>query len=250
MTRTVVLAMALLAGSAGAAMAQEAPPKSVEIKGLKDPEMRSYRHVSAGLDVFDEFHAQAPAVPALRFRIKFRKATEDKSVDSMKLNIVGESAPIPVPIEPDGTFTIARSDTAYDENADLMFNRKRQQFQSFADIRTPGLPANVRRLGDLRLECKVNMAIIKKEVPFYIRGAINTFLLTTDWCSKLTIYLSMPEPKELNKVTLSYQDRKRELSSKELEEIMETPLLDQVAWPDDTLLEMELAPKPEGVGGA
>ena len=246
MTRSVVLTIVMLACCAGAAMAQEAAPKSVEIKGLKDPEMRSYRHVMAGLDVFEEDHAQAPAVPALRFRLKPRASTVDKSTDGITLRIEGKGDPIPVAIDADGTFTIVRNEAAFDDNADLIFNRKRRQFQAFADIRTPGLPANVRRLGDLRLECKVNMAIIKKEVPFLVRAAVNSVLLTTDWCAKLTIFLSMPEPKELARLTLTYQDRKRELSRREIEEIMETPLMDRKAWPDDTLVELEMAGKPPG----
>lgn len=233
--------MVMLALFAGAAMAQEAPPKSVEVKGLKDPEMRSYRHVMAGLDVFEEDHAQAPAVPVLRFRLKARSATVDKSTEGITLRIEGKGDAIPVAIEADGSFTIVRNEAAYDDNADLIFNRKRRQFHAFADIRTPGLPANVRRLGDLRLECKVNMAIIKKEVPFLVRATINSLLFTTDWCSKLAIFLSMPEPKELARLTLTYQDRKRELTPREIEEIMETPLMDRKAWPDDTLLELEMA---------
>ncbi len=242
------MTMAMLAFCASAAMAQEAPPKSVEVKGLKDPDMRSYRHVMAGLDVFEDDHAQAPAVPVLRFRLKPRAATVDKSTEGITLRIEGKGDPIQVAIESDGTFTIARNQAAYDDNADLVFNRKRRQFHAFADIRTPGLPPNMRRLGDLRLECKVNMAIIKKEVPFLVRATVNSLLLTTDWCSKLAIFLSMPEPKELAKLTLTYQDRKRELTPREIEEIMETPLMDRKAWPDDTLLELELAAKPPAAG--
>ncbi|HEY0062329.1 MAG TPA: hypothetical protein VGC21_09430, partial [Telluria sp.] len=175
------LAMACCGLISAAAMAEEAP-REVVIQGLKDPELRLYRSVQAGLDSFDDNHQLAPAVGALRFRLKARESTLDKATDTVTLRIVGDSAPIPVAIDADGGFTIARNQSAYDENAELVMNRKRRQFMSIADIRTPGVPVNARRLGDLRLECLVNIAIIKTEIPFWMRATLNTFLLTTDWC--------------------------------------------------------------------
>lgn len=234
--RAAIGTMAVLACLSGNAMAQEDPPKVVAVKGLKDPELRSFRSVTVGLDTFDEFHQLAPNVPALRFRLKPRASTEDKSTAGITLTIIGKGDPIPVTIEADGGFSIARNEAAYEDDADLMFNRKRRQFSSIADIRTPGLPDNVRRLGDLRLECKVNIAIIKTEVPLWARAALTTFLLTPDWCKKLPIYFSLPP---LGKATLVHQDRRRELTKEEWDQGFESPLLDPVAWPDDTLLELE-----------
>lgn len=243
-------ALVLACGSlfSAAALAQE-PPKAVEIKGMKDPELRLFRSVTTGLDTFDEYHELAPAVDSLRFRLKARESTADKSTDSISLKIVGDSTTMPVPIEADGGFTIARNQSAYDENAELVFNRKRRQFMSIADIRTPGVPANARRLGDLRLECLVNIAIIKTEIPFLIRATINTFLLTTDWCKRLPIYMSLPPERQISKATLVHGERRRELTHDEFRNGFESPLLDPV-WPDDTLLEMELAPEAPAAAAA
>jgi len=236
-----IAAMTVLAACSGNGLAQEEPPKMVAVKGLKDPELRSFRSVTVGLDTFDAYHQLAPKVPALRFRLKAREATEDKSTGGITLNIVGNGDPIPVAIEADGGFSIGRNEAAYDDDADLMFNRKRGQFSSIADIRTPGLPGNVRRLGDLRLECKVNIAIVKTEIPLWMRATVTTFLLTPDWCKKLPIYFSLPPLGKLGKTALVYQERRRELTKEELENGFESPMLDAAAWPDDTLLEMELA---------
>lgn len=238
-TRPRMAAMALCAFLSAQALAQE-PPKEVVVKGLKDPELRSFRSVTVGLDTFDEFHGMAPAVGALRFRLKPQESTQDKSFDTITLKIVGDSDPIPVPVEADGGFTIVRNQKAYDENAELVFNRKRRQFSSIADIRTPGVPENARRLGDLRLECKVNVAIIKTEIPFLVKATVNTFLLTTDWCKKLAIYASVPPEKTVSKTTLVYGERRRELTRDQWHNGYESPLLDP-AWPDDALVEFELA---------
>ncbi len=241
-TRPTMAAMALCALLSAQALAQE-PQKDVVIKGLKDPELRSFRSVTVGLDTFDEYHKMAPAVDALRFKLRRRPAAPDAPTDPVTLKIMGESESMPVPIEADGGFTIARNQQAWDENAELIFNRKRHQASSIADIRTPGVPENARRLGDLRLECLVNVAIIKTEIPFWIRATVNTFLVTTNWCSKLGIFMSLPPQKQVSKAALVYGERRLALTIDQVFNGYESPLLDP-AWPDDTLLEFELAAAP------
>jgi hypothetical protein len=236
-----VLIAAVLAGGAlpGAALAQEAP-KAVEVKGLKDPELRRYRSVSVGLDVFDQHRALAPQVDALRFRLVPQRAHAGATTDGVTLHIVGKGEPVAIPIMPDGRFTIARDEAAFRDNADLMFNRKRNMFRSIADVRTPGLPDKVRRLGDFRLECRVNIAIIKTEVPLYIRAAITSLLLTSDWCSKMGIFMSLPPHSQLARATLVHGQRSTDIPLHLLEAGYESPLSD-AGWPDDALLELEYA---------
>jgi hypothetical protein len=235
-----LMAAAALCAALSAQAEEPAPQKEVVIKGLKDPELRAFRSVTVGLDTFDAFHAMAPAVGALRFKLKPRESTEDKSFDTITLRIVGDSDPIAVPIEADGGFTVARNQKAYDENAELIFNRKRRQFSSIADIRTPGVPQGARRLGDLRLECKVNVAIIKTEIPFWMRAMVNSLLVASDWCKKLAIFMSVTPEMEAGKATLVYGERRRELRKGEWNNGYESPLLDP-AWPDDALVEFEPA---------
>ena len=241
MRHTAWLMAGVLAAGAlpGAALAQE-PPKAVEIKGLKDPELRRYRSVSAGLDAFDQHRARSPQVHTLRFRLVPRRANADAKTDGITLDIVGKGEPVPVAISADGGFTIARNEAALRDNADLMFNHKRKLFRSIADVRTPGLPDNVRRLGDLRLECRVNVAIVKTEVPLYIRAAITSLLLTSDWCGKIAIFMSLPDKKQLAKATLVDGERRQNIALDLLDAGFDSPLTG-AAWPDDALLELEYA---------
>ncbi len=222
----------VLAVTAASASAQE-PPRQVEVKGIKDPQMRSYRSVWAGLDAFDKHRALAPQADPVRFRIKPYPANKDGAIDGIALNIVGNGSAIPVPVE-NGQFTIARIQAAYDDKADLMFNHKRHLFKTFAEVRTPGVPANARRLGDLRLECQVNVAIVKEEAPFYIVAAANALLVTTDWCKKLGIHLSVPSER-LVKVTLVDGERRKDIKLDDMTMHTSTDL----SWPDDSLLELE-----------
>ncbi len=225
-------AMAALAFAGTGAMAQDAP-RQVEVKAIKDPQMRSYRSVWAGLDAFDKHRALAPQADSVRFRIKPYAANKDGAIDAITLKIAGNGESIPVPIA-DGQFTIGRNQQAYDDNADLIFNHKRHLFKTFAEVRTPGMPSNARRLGDLRLECQVNVAMVKKEAPFYIVAAVNALFVTTDWCAKLGIQMSIPT-EGLGKVTMVHGERRKNVP---LGELSMGALVDQ-SWPDDTLVELQ-----------
>jgi hypothetical protein len=74
-------------------------------------------------------------------------------MDGISLRIVGETVAMPVAVSPDHTFTLPRDRRLLDENAIVVPNRKAGSLTWRTDIRTPALPPNARRLGDLRLEC-------------------------------------------------------------------------------------------------
>jgi hypothetical protein len=242
-TRPLMLALALCAALSAQAAAQDEPKEAV-LKDVQDPQLRSFRTVTAGLDTFEKFHAMAPAVATLHFRLRPR----EQAAGTVTLSIVGQGAPIPVPIDAEGSFALRRNQAAYDENAELIFSPMRDYSASVADIRTPGVPANARRLGDLRLECKVNLAVIKKEIPFLAKAVVNTFLLTSDWCSKMPMFLSLPSDKKIRKATLVFGDRRRELTRDEVVNGYKSPLLDP-AWPDDSLLELDVDENPAPAAG-
>ena len=107
----------------------------------------------AGMDVFEKFHAMAPAT-GLRFKLISRH--KDDSAATLALAIVSDSAALPVTLAEDLTFSLVRDAAAEKNDAIVGSNRRDPSFVWVPDIRTPGLPANVRRLGDLRLECMVN----------------------------------------------------------------------------------------------
>jgi hypothetical protein len=56
----VSLCLVLCDASAGAAPSEQ---DQVVITGLRNPDIRSYRAVVAGLDAFQEYHYMAPSVP-------------------------------------------------------------------------------------------------------------------------------------------------------------------------------------------
>lgn len=127
---------------------------TVHVTTVRDPVSKSYRKMVDGMDLFEKKQAMAPAAE-LRFRLLPRK--RETRMDQIRLEVVGDSFETPVPVAEDGTFALERDARALAEDAQVRPNRRAQTMTWRTDIRSAGLPAGTRRLGDLRLECEVGM---------------------------------------------------------------------------------------------
>lgn len=150
--RTLIFLTALLLPAAGAA-AQDAP--SVTVAATRDPVDKSYRKMLAGMDIFERNHALAPQA-TLRFQLLPRQP--GTRLDGITLRVAGDSVSLPVPVAPDHTFTLERNAEAARQDAALVASRKTSTLTWRAQVRSPGVPDGMRRLGDLRLECLVGVA--------------------------------------------------------------------------------------------
>ncbi|MYN03533.1 hypothetical protein GTP41_15660 [Pseudoduganella sp. DS3] len=244
-----VFAMLLACAAAGTG-AQEATP-SVEVQGVKNPDMRSYRAVVAGLEAFEKHRALAPAVPELRFRLAPRSsasveqdAANAAAEEPLYLRIVGNGDPIPVPIAADGTFSVPRVQSAIDDDADLILNRKKGVLKGRPEVRTPGLPDNVRRLGDLRLECQVMVAIAKKEVGLMLTLFVNTVAMTSNWCDisvdKKKINFTFASLRMIDGAEMVDGERRKTLETGDFG--FQVPL-GEVEWSDNARIELRYAPE-------
>jgi hypothetical protein len=135
-----------------AAQAQEVP--SVTVRATRDPVDKSYRKMIAGMDLFEQRHALAPQA-TLRFQLLPRLPRT--TLDDVTLRIAGDSLTLPVATDPDHTFTLPRNAQAWQEDAALIANRKTTSLTWRVQVRSPGVPPGLRRLGDLRLECLVGV---------------------------------------------------------------------------------------------
>lgn len=231
--RRLAMAPLCMALGLGPALAAYAVP-SVTIEGVKSPEMKNYRSIVKGMDTFEEYHALAPNA-SLHFRMRARRNATEAAVEGVSLKIVGDGEPVVVPVAPDGLFTMPRLQAAYDSDAILLLNRKKGKMQSLPDIRTPGLAPNVRRLGDLRLECKVMVTIAKDEIGFMLTAMVNSVLLTRDWCSHKEMNLQFKSDGPLTAARIVHGERSEALKFDQHE--FHAPLGDK-SWPDDTLIEL------------
>jgi len=227
------------------AMAQEQPAapgdaapqemqQIVDVQGTRDPDLRPYRTMVKGLDAYADHQRLAPDAP-LRFMLV--PATPKGKLDGATLHLSAENLSIPIPLAPDGGFTLARNKIAYDANADLVSNKKRDTLRWRADIHTPGLPANVRRLGDLRLECEIRWAVEQDQLSFVRR---NLFRMAGGPCHSSLIHVLYPLPRSVAGVQARSGERTLDIRVTDDRQRYVPPLHDQ-SWDDDTLLTITYA---------
>jgi hypothetical protein len=178
----------LLLAACAAAFAQQQkggaalPPVTVTAQAT-DPVEKSYRKMIRGMDLFERLRpAMAPGAQ-LRFKLLPRRHNTD--IDHILLEIVGSSFAYELPVAADRTFTLPRDPKALRENAVVSPNRRKLTMTWRTDIRTPGLPPDTRRLGDLRLECLVGLEadLVSNRNPI-IAGIANLFTDPKAYCDR------------------------------------------------------------------
>ncbi|HJY75100.1 MAG TPA: hypothetical protein VKE95_00630 [Burkholderiales bacterium] len=166
------------------ALAQGKPKDdAVAVTAMRNPVDKSYRRMVEGMELFEKRHSLAPDA-TLRFKLLPRHS--DTDMRAIQLEIVGDSFAAPLALAPDNTFALERRAAALKENASVRPNRKASTMTWRAEIRTPGLPPDTRRLGDLRLECEVGMqaGLISNYRPFLF-GLLDPFLREgPDYCRR------------------------------------------------------------------
>lgn len=189
MRKPLILPIVLFLAAGGAAAqppvtdAQQDPldPPVVVVPGTKVALTWPWRTLAAGMEEFDDERDLAPHA-RLRFRLLLAEGVT--ALDGVALTLVDGATHTPVPATPDGYFTLSHERHA--DDATLAANRNGGQFDANRmpqpDIRTPGLPENVRRLGDLRLECRIKMAMAKDTLGFAKSALIST-MVGWNWCA-------------------------------------------------------------------
>ncbi len=175
LTRLIVALLALQALPGGARA--DTPAPLVRVPFVRDPVDKSYVKMIKGMDRFEREHALAPAA-TLRFRVLPR--LPKTNMDGIALRVAGDQVSLPLAVAPDNSFVLPRNEQALREDAAVLANRKSDSMTWRAWIQTPGLAPGVRRLGDLRLECRVGMdaGLISNSSPIF--GWLSNLLTTTE----------------------------------------------------------------------
>jgi hypothetical protein len=151
--------LAALLATSGPAAAQPSSGSEVQQVTITapagQPVEKSYRRMLRGMELFEQLRATHAPQALLRFKLLPRQANAD--LDHLLLEVVGSSFEQRLEVGQDHTFVLERSAAAWQEDAVVTVNRKRMSVTWRTEIRTPGLPPGTRRLGDLRLECRVGL---------------------------------------------------------------------------------------------
>ncbi|MEM8514055.1 hypothetical protein RCH14_003392 [Massilia sp. MP_M2] len=232
--------------SAGAADTPPDSPETIHVNAIRNPEVRKYSAIVAGLDAFERGHRMAPAADVLRFRVE-RRAWTDKTPKPgeapLALRLEGKDGfVLPLTLNDAVETIVPRSSAALAADSELVLNRKRRMVRVTPLVRSPGLPDNVRRLGDLRLECQVMVAIGKEELGLMRTLFVNSVLLTPNWCSFFKAErdgFPFEAPERLARATLREGDRTKDLpvEGRSFRTAMNDP-----DWSDEALIELAFEP--------
>ena len=255
----VVASTSLNAAAQGKAGA-DLPTVTISAKANLDPVEKSYRKMIHGMDLFEKERGQLSPKASLRFKLLPRRL--DTDLNRIEMEVIGSTVDFQVPIAPDQTFTLERNQKAYDENALVSPNRRAQSMTWRTEIRTPGLPSNTRRLGDLRLECRVGMeAGLISNRSNIVGRMVKALLDTPAYCDRqaplylffadrplFSVALVAGERREILPISMLYAAAsddpklKDELPYCDCEVLVDRtyvlPLGDR-SWTDDTLVEFE-----------
>jgi len=246
------------------ALAQEAQPaaepvpepQTVTVTSTRDPVDKSYRKMIRGMERFEREHALAPGA-TLRFRLLPRLPTVN--MRGITLKVVGDHITVPVPVTEDNGFILPRNEQALREDAAVIANRKTTSMTWRAQVVTPGLPPDTRRLGDLRLECLVGVeaGLVSNSSPLFgwISNALSSpeqvcnspdgnFLFFTER-PLFSVTLRAGERTEILPFRMLYaggEQTRDELQYCDCQVMLDrtyyAPIWDR-SWPDDTLVSFE-----------
>ena len=235
------------------------PSVTVSAQANRDPVEKSYRKMIRGMDLFAQQRGMAPNA-ALRFKLLPRWRGTD--MNRVEMEVLGATVDFAVPIAADHTFTLERNQKAFDEDAQVTPNRKAQSMTWRTEVRTPGLPPNTLRLGDLRLECRVGMeAGLVSNSRTWIGRLVRAVLDTPAYCDSQTQRYLFFADRPVFSVTLVAGERQQILAIDKLyagvsedsglkdelpycdcevllDRAYELPLGDR-SWPDETLVVFE-----------
>jgi hypothetical protein len=240
-----------------AASGGQLPGVTAKSVGPRESVEKSYRRMVRGMDLFERERARLSPQGQLRFQVLPRKP--GVSLDNLDLYVLGRTVEVPVPVAPDRTFTLPRVARALEENALVTPDRKALTMTWRAEVRTPGLAPGTRRLGDLRLECRVGMeAGLVSNSPNFVTRMFSAISETPDYCgepnNRYLFFADRPifgvtlvhgarrERLPMNRLyaaAIDEPDLKRELPFCDCEVLLDRahylPLADR-GWPDDTLV--------------
>lgn len=244
MTRYIVATVVLLSflmpqlAKAGEDVDKEKESSSVVVSGMRSPELKPYRIMLAGLDAFDKFHVFAPTASTLRFKLRPRSGVMAVDMENLTLRLAGDTNSTPLPLAEDHSFVLPRSEQAEDDNADLLLNKKKGDYRWQPMVQSEGVPASMRRLGDLRLECEVMIAIAKKEIGFLLNMTVSAFIGGTNWCGVKNLDMGTASTRTIKSAVLIDGEKRVALTVKDGGKSYLAPVGHE-KYGDDLLIEFE-----------
>jgi hypothetical protein len=139
------------------------PEEEVLVNASKSPFLIDAKALRRAAAAFDKDRSLAPEAP-LRFRATDRAPTGE----ALRIWIERGDTVETVLVGTDGLLSLPQ--LAFADGARLLANRSKEALTLNPEILTPGTALHTRRLGDLRLQCRVELSLYIHEEPLYIRA--------------------------------------------------------------------------------
>ena len=254
MTNAWLLCLVLAAASAPP---PEAELGRVQVQGESAAlrEKKTLAQLFKAQALFDKFHAFAPQAE-LKFKVYAR--TQAEQTQRLELGLMAPAGREPVPLDAEDRFAIDPAWRQLDERTELRSRLADGRVTWRPDIRSPGVADGERRLGDLRLACRVGF---DSGVARGLTGLARLLSFAFDECEDPEWSPSNFADHPVFAVTLVHGERRLTLSAALLhglrdgsgqaydwgyslrERMFRVPLADP-SWPDDTRVVFEAMDDP------
>lgn len=225
----LLLAALAVAAPVQAAEPADAGPQVVHVKGSAPGQPMAWRYtlLQKAQAVFEQGSAaQAPGA-----QLSFRLPRIDPAQDGNLVELVMEDKRLPLAMASAASFALPGLGTVDDGDAMVVANKdfpKGSYLHPNVQVRSPGLPANVVRMGDLRLACAAQVAMAKAE-SLKFRLLLGTVGLFADLCGEMEV-TSMNAPAGRYD-TIAIEDGERKLTLKKSQDKL--PQLGEKSWSDN-----------------
>ncbi|CAH0157164.1 hypothetical protein SRABI118_00663 [Massilia sp. Bi118] len=176
-------------------------------------------------------------------KLTFRLPKVDAAEVGNQVEIVGADHHVPLPMPSNTTFALKRGTLAEDDDSMVVVNRnfpKGEFNHPLVQVRSPGLPDGVRRMGDLRLACSVQMEMAKSEGLKFRAALAAASLFGFKVCDKLEA-AKVEEPSgKYDTVTIEDGTRRLVHAAKDKHQ----PALGDKAWSDNARISYTLNGQP------
>lgn len=251
------VAAALLVLACAGAWAADAQLGRVEVQGEATTarEKKTLEQLFKAEALFDKHRALAP-VAALKFKVYAR--TQAETTQALELGLMTPSGRQPVALDGEHRFVIDPAWRGLPERTELRSRLADGRVTWRPDIRTLGVPDGERRLGDLRLQCRVGFGSGVARGTTFLGGLLD---FSFDDCWDRDWSPSNFADRPVFAVTLVHGERRLTLSARLLhglrddggpkydwgyslrERMFRLPIGD-ASWPDDTRVVFEAMDDP------
>ena len=257
MSRRTLALLTLAALACAPAHAQDVQQVQVTAAHAGDRDEKTLAQLLGAKAAFDRHHALAPQA-TLGFRLYARR--DDGDLARLRLFLVDGPHRTDVPLDAHQRFVLDPAWTARDDV--LQTNLPDGAVAWHVDVRSPGVPENARRLGDLRLECEADT--FHGNLQRGLRTPISAVLDASDelcllddaqaWFAEVPIFGVVLNAGDRHR-TLPYRYLHGSNGTMAMAALFDWPFalrdrtyflpLDDRSWPDDTLVTFDPMDAPQ-----